>query len=298
MPHPPGLLARVAKTVEGDYPLGPYRYAFEKALPGTRPRLYPDILVTSTTTGAAVCAVEIGYTRPEKLTAYRRAHGIADVRWYDKAGGLHIEHLKPSVTYQVTCEPSGSFDVWTATESWAIECPVCYRAQLDDRDLDAPAQASLPLDADADVLEEQAASLRAAEDEDARSVAAQDVVTVLVTDGASAWAISFCDKCGGPTFDPFVAEDCWLDLPDAEALCDDPRSFGFTRRRRGSWAECLRYATSIDAGALLFGVSPEISDVLGCDGHFADWTPVYSDGVGQLQALRYRLADQRPEATP
>jgi hypothetical protein len=35
--------------------------------------------------------VEIGYTRPEKLTAYRNA-GIADIRWYAKDGTLHGHH--------------------------------------------------------------------------------------------------------------------------------------------------------------------------------------------------------------
>jgi hypothetical protein len=50
--------------------------------------MLPDIQVVDEG-GAVHCVVEVGYTRPEKLTRYR-ALGIPDVRWYAKDGTLHL----------------------------------------------------------------------------------------------------------------------------------------------------------------------------------------------------------------
>lgn len=86
MSHPPALLAAIRSLLESDYPSSAFRYTIEKVLPGTR--LFPDITVRGAT-GAVVCVAEIGYTRPEKLTAYKTTHHIPDVRWYDKRGTLH-----------------------------------------------------------------------------------------------------------------------------------------------------------------------------------------------------------------
>lgn len=62
--------------------------------------------------------VEIGNTRPEKLTAYRDDLKIPDVRWYDKQGRLHVKavpHYKKVVAH---CE-SGT---------WRLEIPELDKA--------------------------------------------------------------------------------------------------------------------------------------------------------------------------
>jgi hypothetical protein len=86
MGHSVELLQRIGFEVAKSWPsnLG-YRLVFEKPIPGFR--MFPDIQVLAPD-GKVCCAVEIGYTRPEKLTTYRLI-GIGDVRWYDKQGVLH-----------------------------------------------------------------------------------------------------------------------------------------------------------------------------------------------------------------
>jgi hypothetical protein len=101
MPHSPNLIASILRLVEKDYPPGSYRYEIERPIPGTK--MFPDILVWS---GHRIqCAVEIGYTRPEKLTAYRAEHKIPDVRWYDKAGNLHADVEERMLRATVYVEP-------------------------------------------------------------------------------------------------------------------------------------------------------------------------------------------------
>lgn len=51
--------------------------------------IIPDITIRDHK-GNVVCVVEIGYTRPEKLRAYRKLK-IPDVRWYSKSGELVTE---------------------------------------------------------------------------------------------------------------------------------------------------------------------------------------------------------------
>jgi hypothetical protein len=84
--HSPDLIQQILSMVQADYPPSQFDFVIEKAIPGTR--MHPDILVNDRS-GKHCCAVEIGYTRPEKLTAYRKDLKIPDVRWYDKAGNLH-----------------------------------------------------------------------------------------------------------------------------------------------------------------------------------------------------------------
>lgn len=87
MGHPRALLDRIAAEVALSWPAARgYRMEFERPLPGVRGML-PDIQVVDEL-GTVHCVVEIGYTRPEKLTYYRTA-GIGDIRWYGKDGVLH-----------------------------------------------------------------------------------------------------------------------------------------------------------------------------------------------------------------
>lgn len=87
MGHSRDLLLLIAADVAKDWPAeAGYRMEFERPLPGVRGML-PDIIVFDAASKVR-CVVEIGYTRPEKLTYYRQS-GIRDVRWYDKEGKLH-----------------------------------------------------------------------------------------------------------------------------------------------------------------------------------------------------------------
>src|SRR5262245_30308889 len=94
MGHPRRLLDDIAAHVTRTWPTSAgYVLHYERSLKGAR-RMMPDIQVVDST-GVVRCVVEIGYTRPEKLKAYREL-GIADVRWYDKQGILHpvIERIR------------------------------------------------------------------------------------------------------------------------------------------------------------------------------------------------------------
>lgn len=116
MSHPAQLIAKIRTLLESEYPCDLYRYQIEKSIPGTR--MLPDILIM-TRSGQMQCAVEIGYTRPEKLSAYRKIHHIPDVRWYDKHGNLHSDVAEKTVRVKVKAAPEGTFSLWTAHESVA-----------------------------------------------------------------------------------------------------------------------------------------------------------------------------------
>lgn len=89
MGHSMQLLELVAGKLSVEYPRPTFRYVFESRIPGTR--AHPDIQIFEPNAGTLVCAVEIGYTRPEKLTLYREILKIRDVRWYDKLGNIHAD---------------------------------------------------------------------------------------------------------------------------------------------------------------------------------------------------------------
>ena len=87
MSHSSELLASIQRKIENDYPPNQgFSYLIEQRLVRSKRNFYPDIQVLEE--GKVVCAVEIGYTRPEKLSWYQK-HGIEDIRWYGKDGKLH-----------------------------------------------------------------------------------------------------------------------------------------------------------------------------------------------------------------
>lgn len=98
MGHGSDLLEKISGKLRREYPEPPYRYEYEKRIDGTQ--WEPDILIS------LICVVEIGYTRPEKLAAYRDELLIDDVRWYSKDGQLHAE--LPTLTL-VDTEIAGSY---------------------------------------------------------------------------------------------------------------------------------------------------------------------------------------------
>lgn len=88
MGHDPRLLQKCAYLLSSDYPEEKFFYVFEKGVPHTR--CIPDILVIDRDTFFILCVVEVGYTRPEKLSKYVEK-GIPDVRWYSKKLELHSQ---------------------------------------------------------------------------------------------------------------------------------------------------------------------------------------------------------------
>ena len=98
MSHSKHLIEKIAAIIAIEFPSeAGYLYIFEKKL---GQGAMPDIVVKL---GERVlCAVEIGYTRPEKLTAYREQYNIPDVRWYDRSGRLQFQWscANPGRAYQ------------------------------------------------------------------------------------------------------------------------------------------------------------------------------------------------------
>lgn len=171
MPHPTELLRKILVMVERDYPPSRYRYAIEKFLPGS-PRVAPDIAVFGPK-NEALCVVEIGYTRPEKLTAYRHSRKIADVRWYDKTGLLHGDVQEKTVRLTVAFDTDMEVTVYNPFNLVPCFASDCYSDPPDDCE---------------DFDEEMENALDGAQD---------SVESVIITDDARAWIFNFCDKCGG-----------------------------------------------------------------------------------------------------
>lgn len=207
MSHPAVLIQKIIALLERDYPPAVYKYVTEAAIPGTR--MYPDVQVRSQH-DQIVCVAEVGYTRPEKLTAYRDALKIPDVRWYDKQGNLHADVKEAAVSLKIHAEPAGQ--VYEYFLDGEIECPDCL--ENGDRD---PAEET-------------------DEEADERWLYAKyDVFTTLVTDYTKAWVACFCDKCG----------NTWLADRDEAGLLlselQDPACFGrdYGRRTPVEWREIV-----------------------------------------------------------
>ena len=215
MSHSPELIRAVQDLVEVDYPPAQHVFVIERAIPGTR--MFPDILV-KTPTGEMVCVVEIGYTRPEKLTRYREL-GIPDVRWYDKAAQLHTDwetrHMR-AVVKVAGAEPA-EVAVYRLNDVVACHC-------VDEEY--GIARLSLHPDDAAQWDELYEAQL-------------QDVWSVIITDYVRYWFPAFCDKCGeswlvdgDDTFESGVID---------ELRFSSPRDFGlqFGARELMPWHDAV-----------------------------------------------------------
>jgi hypothetical protein len=228
MPHSNELLERIKSLLEVDYPLDRYNYSFEKAIKGTR--MHPDILVCDED-GRMLCAVEIGYTRPEKLTAYRSELSIPDVRWYDKTGKLHGDVEERSVLVRIEAVPQGKFVVYHFTE--LVECPSKECQQMAEEEFD------VDFDPESEISSEE--SDRWSE---VIEYLVSDTSTYLVTDYVRVWVGCFCDKCG--EIWPAQSEDedisLWNVIEDLRTWT--PQQFGMAWGRRlfeGSWNETRSY---------------------------------------------------------
>jgi hypothetical protein len=173
--HPRELIQAIQAQVAVDYPLDRFVYQIEKAIPGTR--MFPDLLVRDGISGAIQCVVEIGYTRPEKLTTYRDRLQIPDVRWYDKSGRLHPGWQTRGVRAVVEVVAPAPEQVFLYEIGTAFICAECLSEWFGDLPGDLPSDQR-------DALIEEA-------DEECTSG-----VALLVTDYIKAFLPTVCDTCG------------------------------------------------------------------------------------------------------
>jgi hypothetical protein len=185
MPHDLALIRRICALLEREYDPALYEYVIEKVIPGTR--MHPDVAIKGKASGKIQCVVEIGYTRPEKLTAYRRELKIPDVRWYDKQGVLHADVTEKTVKVTVEIVPPGAmaiYDVlWEEIGCWNEDCLAAIRKELD---------INCCLDSGA---------LFCAECEDSiAKMQFRHVSTMIVMDNFKVFLPSCCYKCGSKFF--------------------------------------------------------------------------------------------------
>jgi hypothetical protein len=125
MPHPATLIQSILAQVRSTYSAPEYRFEVERPLFLKDRSMQPDIQVFGQD-GELLCAVEIGYTRPEKLKHYRQI-GIPDVRWYSKAGELVDDYMTVERRVHVIekrLEYSGSawHKLYFTTDDQAVMC--------------------------------------------------------------------------------------------------------------------------------------------------------------------------------
>jgi len=101
--------------LEKDYPPPLFRYALDTTRLFNGSRIFPDVQVFAPDSDRPVCVVEIGYTRPEKLSYYKEL-GIPDIRWYGRDSGKlysygSVEPITRKVSLQYNFKPSAA-DVW------------------------------------------------------------------------------------------------------------------------------------------------------------------------------------------
>ena len=227
MAHPRALIDSILRQLHADYDPCVHRFVIEKAIPGTR--MMPDILITDID-GKRLCAVEIGYTRPEKLTAYRTRLHIPDVRWYDKSGQLHGDVDRRLVTVTLELRPAGLVSIY--------DCEGLVACQNEHCAIEASGAAAdeFPENAD-DRLEAELAALRA------------DVETTLVTDGVRLLMPSWCGSCSSHWMaDP---ADEGFDLAwDLERLSAREFSACYGQPLKATWDDACARVVADFGGAL------------------------------------------------
>lgn len=211
MAHDPSLIYRICELLRKDYDPTIYEFVIEKAIPGTR--MHPDVVVRDISTKKIECAVEIGYTRPEKLTAYRKQLKIPDVRWYDRQGNLHGDVKEKIVKVSLELVPR------FATYVYVIEAPGIFlpgddvRAFVSCINKKCLKHESLLIDCDDEYYDDCASCDCEDHCKQATLQNYEDVTTTIVTDRAKAFFPSSC--CCGTNWladTNFEAEDLMEDL--------------------------------------------------------------------------------------
>jgi hypothetical protein len=237
MSHPKDLIARILDLLHGDYPPATHVYTTEKAIAGTR--FFPDIVIADAA-GTLVCAVEIGYTRPEKLTYYKNVLQIPDVRWYDKQGVLHTVLETKSVLLRAEIVGPAPEEVAVYRINDRLDCPDCFESVLmSDEEYAAYCE---DVKADGGTPESQDYFFDKACEE-----ASEDVWAVLITDYVKAFLVAYCDKCNtrwlAERNNEITANGILMDLEDAlrnNGLARFGMEYG--ARRMMSWADACKAA--------------------------------------------------------
>lgn len=187
MPHPKELIAGVVSILEKQYPpCDDYSYLLEQILVGSRVRMFPDIQIIQG--GKVKCVVEIGYTRPEKFSEYRR-RGIPDIRWYSKEGKLHNDQHIVSVVEKIVPQQE---DMWSGIllsgqlVSWF--CDGCYA--------DCEEEVKLSAEEDGIVLTEDEITSRTTDCYDEDEADGSGRFAWIFTNGNRRCCALFCDVCG------------------------------------------------------------------------------------------------------
>ncbi len=222
MGHKQELLDLVSRKLFLDYPKNDFIYLYEKRLYENK-RMEPDITIRNKETRECVCLVEIGYTRPEKLSFYRNKMGVFDVRWYDKTGILHGDVKEVSIKAKYDVILPQNLYVYYITHN--IEC--CD----DDCDIDSM-RWIFPFEGGGSKEElEQIKEKMFLQDDDRYHEYLQDRIEetngYLVTDFYKAWVFGFCDKCGSvfEAYDPEITT-CntsidWFDISNPSDISLD-----------------------------------------------------------------------------
>lgn len=195
MGHPTSLIEKILAQLKTDYPEDCYTFKLEKAIAGTR--MLPDIQVADLF-GRICCAVEIGYTRPEKLTFYRQILHIPDVRWYDKAGNLHADVQERVVRVAIESDPRTKFVGYKVHDMVDCYSEECESQVVADWNAEV-------VEIEEDMTEEEADELRY----EVSEYLAEETILFVVTDYIRVWFCLFCDKCGNTEL---VSEDYSIDV--------------------------------------------------------------------------------------
>jgi hypothetical protein len=231
MSHAPDLIARIRTLLESEYSPDSYSYIIEQCIAGTR--MYPDIQIRDAS-GHLRCVVEVGYTRPEKLTTYRHSLKIPDVRWYDKQGQLHgdVTERTLQLKVQTAIRPSGVFAVYYVRDKVQCVEEDCYT------EVCCPAWSGEPGKCRCDPEAEECDPTCEVCCEKKTEASFEEVDTIVVTDRVKAFFPSFCDKCGNAWLPGGEDEACFLmmDLQD-----HSPREFAryYGGAQRMTWDEAL-----------------------------------------------------------
>lgn len=263
MSHSAELIQSILALVQQDYPAHQYRFLTEQMIPGTR--MFPDIQVQDSA-GKIICAVEIGYTHPEKLTTYRKTLKIPDVRWYDKKGTLHADVEEKVVKVRVEADHGGFFFVYRIDDMVNCHSEWCENEVVWEWNYHVVGLTATMTDEEENLLYDKMSQYLC-----------EAVCTMVITDYVRVWFVCFCDKCGNiwaPAQDDGI--DLWCIAQDLENLT--PRQFARdwnTRRiREGTWKDAVLFVRNH------IGLEPNYED-----GEFIDEdsAQVYQERTSQLR---------------
>jgi len=217
MSHALDLMERFLTMIKKDYlPELGFQYSIDEKLRASDKNIRPDIQVIDKV-GHVVCVVEIGYTRPEKLTLYHEI-GIKDVRWYSKDGQIVNPHER---IHEVLVRYYPEFpeeEVWREVDlnqDSGLICESCLEIYRSEEHLE---KCQVP-DKQLNEIEYNN------KDEEVNHLAFEryleeaDIFGELWCNGARWFCIWLCDECGGVGFmtgDELKNNIFWDDFMDVE----------------------------------------------------------------------------------